>query len=92
MTPDELSTRVFKQAADLAATRMALDALMMALPGEQQQLWLQALKTLAATHAANLGTRGGDAMAVRGQIAAIAQQIARLEHAQKGVKRADGAN
>lgn len=91
MTPDELITRIFKLQAELNATKMAQEALMIALPSEQQELWLQALHSLRSTRASLLevlAAQGADATGLQEQIDAIGSRIVALDHARRAFVKA----
>lgn len=84
MTPDELFTRVHRQRAEMIASELAMDALMMALPPEVQQKWLKALQSLQATRDAVLSSQGSGPVALAQSNAAIDRRLLRLTQAQKG--------
>lgn len=88
MTPDELITRIFKLQAELNATKTAQEALMVALPDQQQELWMTALRTLAASQAATLSTPGVGTTGAQGQIEAVQRRIEHLERVRKAFVKA----
>lgn len=88
MTPDELFTRIHNLQCELIATKTAQEALMIALPGELQEQWIQALHSLRARRGAlldALAARGGDEVVLQAQFDAIGSRIVALEHARRGM-------
>ncbi|OGB26208.1 MAG: hypothetical protein A3I66_00720 [Burkholderiales bacterium RIFCSPLOWO2_02_FULL_57_36] len=92
MTPDELFTRIHNLQRDLIATKTAQEALMIALPAEQQELWLQALYSLRSTRVAlleKLAEKGADAMGLQEQIDAIGSRFVALDQARRSFVKDD---
>lgn len=81
MTMEAMKTLVRRQQAELIAVDLLLDALMRALPQEQQDAWLQQIRSLAATRQAALRAHGADPTAVRVGQHAIERRAWRLEDA-----------
>jgi len=94
MTPDILITRLSNLQTELIGLKTAQEALMIALPAEQQESWIQALHFLRSTRGAllqALAAQGADATALQAQLDAIGSRIVALEHARRGVLKAGGA-
>lgn len=85
MTNDELMESMFKLRTELLAVKAAQDALMIALPDQQQQLWLQALQTLVANKSLMLAMPGVAPSGVQAQIVAMKKRADELDLARKAL-------
>lgn len=92
MTPDELFTRIHNLQRELVAVKTAQESLMIALPPELQELWLQALEHQRSMRVALLDAtlaQGADAKGMQDQIDAIASRFVALYQARQAFVKAD---
>lgn len=82
MTPDILITRIHQLQAELIGLRAAQESLMIALPAELQELWIQSLQAVLSKRADALellAAQGAEPTGLQAQIDAISSRLFALE-------------